>query len=79
MGLNNIKYLLYINNLGQHELNACPACKHVHVMKTSLHPHSCSKTGVYKGQQTQHTCNSLIFALKHRLWVLGRTASVRRF
>ena len=33
-----------------------------------------SKTGVYRGIHF-----FLIFALKHRLWVLIRTASMRRF
>ena len=33
-----------------------------------------SKTGVYKGIH-----NFLIFAPEHRLWVLVRTASLRRF
>ena len=33
-----------------------------------------SKTGVYRGIHY-----FLIFALKHRLWVLDKTASVRRF
>ena len=33
-----------------------------------------SKTGVYRGKH-----NFLIFALKHRSWVLVRTASMRRF
>ena len=33
-----------------------------------------SKSGVYRGKHY-----FLIFALKHRLWVLVRTASLRRF
>ena len=43
------------------------------VMKTPLHP-TFSKTGVYRGMHY-----FLIFALKHRLWVLVRTTSLRRF
>ena len=48
--------------------------KQVHVMKTPYTPLLYSKTGVYRGDHS-----FLIFALKHRLWVLVRTASLRRF
>ena len=37
-------------------------------------PLLCSKIGVYRGIHY-----FLIFALKHRLWVLVRTASMRQF
>ena len=45
-----------------------------------IHPYTpllYSKTGVYRGGGGIHYF--LIFALKHRLWVLVRTASLRRF
>ena len=48
--------------------------KHVHVMYTTLTPLLYSKTGVCRGIPI-----FLIFAPKHRLWVLVRTASARRF
>ena len=51
-----------------------PSCKQVRVMNTPLHPSFYSKTGVYRGIHFFP-----IFALKHRSWVLVRTASVRRF
>ena len=41
------------------------SCKHVRVMYTRLHPTFIYKTGVYRGIHF-----FLIFALKHRLWVL---------
>ena len=41
--------------------------KQVRVMKTPLHPLLYSKTGVYRGIHYL-----LIFALKHRVWVLVR-------
>ena len=46
-----------------------PSCKQVRVMNTPLHPTLYSKTGVYRGIHF-----FLIFALKHRSWVLVRTA-----
>ena len=53
--------------------NAKPSCKHVREMKTLLHPHfyivKLLLTGVF----------FFLFALKHRLLVLVRTASLRRF
>ena len=48
--------------------------KHVPAMYTPLNPILYSKTGVSRGIPI-----FLIFALKHRLWVLVRTASARRF
>ena len=47
--------------------------KHVRVLNTPLNP-TYSKTGVCRGIPI-----FLIFAPKHRLWVLVRTASARRF
>ena len=49
--------------------------KHVHKIHTPYTPliHVYSKIGVYRGIH-----NFLNFALKHRLWVLVRTASLRR-
>ena len=56
-----------------HSGKATSSRKHVRVMYTPLNPAFNSKTGV---------CRSipifLIFAPKHRLWVLFRTASPRR-
>ena len=54
-------------------------CSYVAIRITSpcdlypLTPHLYSKTGVYRGIHY-----FLIFALKHRLWVLVRTASVKK-
>ena len=48
--------------------------KHVRVMYTPRTPLLYSKTGVFRGIPI-----FLIFAPKHRLWVLVRTASARRF
>ena len=48
--------------------------KRVRVTKTLYTPLVYSKTGVYRGIHY-----FLIFAPKHRLWILVRTASVRRF
>ena len=47
--------------------------KQVRVTNTALHPTLYSEAGVYRG------IFFLIFAPKHRLWVLVRTASLRRF
>ena len=47
--------------------------KHVHVIYTPLYPTFICETGVYRGIPI-----FLIFASKHRLWVLVRTASARR-
>ena len=41
------------------------SCKHVRIMNTPYTPLLYSQTGVYRGIHF-----SLIFALKHRLWVL---------
>ena len=53
-----------------------PSCKHVRIVNTPLHTllYTRSKIGVYRG-----ICYFLIFDLKHRLWVLIRTASLRQF
>ena len=48
--------------------------KQVRVMKTPYTPLLYSKTGVHRGMHY-----FLYFALKHGLWVLVRTASMRRF
>ena len=48
--------------------------KHVCEMYTPSYPTLYSKTGVYRGIHI-----FLIFDPKHRLWVLVRTASARRF
>ena len=54
------------------EINA--SGKHVRVIYTPYAPLLYSKTGVCRGIPI-----FLIFAPKHRLWVLVRTASARRF
>ena len=50
------------------------SCKQVRVMNTPYTPLLYSNLGVNRG-----LLYFLIFALKHRLWVLVRTASMRRF
>ena len=47
--------------------------KHAYVILTPLNPLSYCKTGVYRG-----THYFSYFCSKHRLWVLVRTASLRR-
>ena len=49
--------------------------KHAYIILTPLNPTLYSKTEVYRG----NTLFFLISAQKHRLWVLVRTASPRRF
>ena len=48
--------------------------KHTYIILTPLNPHLYSKTGVYR---SIHYFS--YFCPKHRLWVLVRTASLRRF
>ena len=55
-------------------LSPYPSRKQVRVMKTPLHSTFISKIGEYRGIHY-----FLIFASKHRLWVLVRTASLGRF
>ena len=50
-------------------MQTCPCNEYPHTPQLSY-----SKTGVYSGIPCFH-----IFALKHGLWVLVRTASLRRF
>ena len=48
--------------------------KHAYIILTPFNPLLCSKTGVYRGiHYFSYFCS------KHRLWVLVRTASSRRF
>ena len=73
----NINCLFAISVISQFEdrfLVIASSRKQVRVMKTPLHPTYIDKTGVYRGLHY-----FIIFALKHILWVLVRTASMRRF
>ena len=73
-------FKLILNCSPTHGCCTCNFCyapgKHVRVIHTPLHPtfiYYLSKIGVYRG-----IYNFLIFALKHRLWVLVRTASIKK-
>ena len=74
LGLKVLRHLFFANvflNLITHSYGL----HHAKMSCTPPHtPLSYSKTGVYRGIHY-----FLIFVLKHRLWVLVRTASVRRF